>query len=259
EGQATVALEILQQTDRQIDVLIIPVGGGGLAAGVAQVFAARSPQTRIPLVEPEGAPSLRDSLKEGRRLKLPQVNNFVDGAAVAEIGALPWEILKSAPLEQTLLVPEDRLCITILEMLNIEGVVLEPAGALEVDALTSLPPEEIAGKTVCCVTSGGNFDFERLPEVKERAMKAAGLKKYYILRLPQRPGALRDFLGLLGPSDDISRFEYLKKSARNFGSILLGIETNTPESFSRLEAAMISSGFQFRDITQDEVVASFIV
>lgn len=146
----------------------------------------------------------------------------------------------------------------MLEMLNVEGIVLEPAGALSVDVLPSLAAE-IRGKTVVCVTSGGNFDFERLPEVKERAQRYAGLKKYFILRMPQRPGALREFLGMLGPDDDIARFEYLKKSARNFGSVLIGIETSTADNFTELAAKLDAAAFNFRDITEDEALAEFLV
>ena len=155
-----------------------------------------------------------------------------------------------------LLAPENRICATMVEMLNIEGVVLEPAGALAIDALGDL---DIAGRTVVAVVSGGNFDFERLPDVKERALRWAGRKKYYILRLPQRPGALREFLAVLGPDDDISRFEYLKKSARNFGSVLLGIETSARGNFETLEARMAAAGFTWIDITDDAVITSLII
>ena len=143
-------------------------------------------------------------------------------------------------------------------MLNVESIVLEPAGALAVDALKDLGPR-IIGKSVVCVTSGGNFDFERLPEVKERAQRHLGLKKYFILRLPQRPGALKDFLQLLGPDDDIARFEYLKKSARNFGSVLIGIETRDAANFERLFADLDEQGFSYRDITNDDLLAQFLV
>jgi threonine dehydratase len=155
-------------------------------------------------------------------------------------------------------VDEDRLCTTMLDMLNVEGIVLEPAGALSVDALKDIAGD-IIGKTVVCVTSGGNFDFERLPEVKERAQRFSGLKKYFILRLPQRPGALKDFLGVLGPDDDIARFEYLKKSARNFGSVLIGIETTTPENFEHLSVKLDAIGFAYRDITDDKVLSEFLI
>ncbi len=158
---------------------------------------------------------------------LDQVDNFVDGAAVARIGDLNFAALRRFSPEQVMLLPENAICLTITEMLNVEGVVLEPAGALAITALEALGRDSLEGKIVVAVVSGGNFDFERLPDVKERAMRHAGLKKYFILRMAQRPGALRDFLGLLGEEDDIARFEYLKKSARNFGSVLIGMKRNT--------------------------------
>ena len=259
EGQATVGLEILEQSNGPVDILIIPVGGGGLAAGLTQVMKALSPKTRIIFVEPAGAPSLKQSLEAKERIRLNRVDNFVDGAAVAQIGELNFSILKDRDPASVQLIEEDGLCETIVEMLNIEGIVLEPAGALEVDALRYLDAGDLKGKTVVCLTSGGNFDFERLPEVKERALRASGRKKYFILRLPQRPGALREFLDLLGPDDDIARFEYLKKSARNFGSILLGVETSDRANFDTLTGKMADAGFQYQDITDDELVASFIV
>ena len=153
---------------------------------------------------------------------------------------------------------EDRICVTIVEMLNVEGIVLEPAGALAIEALSEIAVD-IKGKTVVCVASGGNFDFERLPEVKERAQRYSGLKKYFILRLPQRPGALRDFLEMLGPDDDIARFEYLKKSARNFGSVLIGIETSSTKNFVELFGKLDAAGFTYSDITNDETLAQFVI
>jgi threonine dehydratase len=189
---------------------------------------------------------------------LKQVNSFVDGAAVARIGTNTFAMLDWVSPDHVLLAPEDRICVTMLDMLNVEGIVLEPAGALAVDVLPELA-DQIKGKTVVCVTSGGNFDFERLPEVKERAQRYSGLKKYFILRMPQRPGALRDFLMMLGPDDDIARFEYLKKSARNFGSVLIGIETKNPANFKRLFETMDAGGFPYRDITADETLAAFLI
>ena len=158
-----------------------------------------------------------------------------------------------------MLVPENAVCVTISELLNIEGMVLEPAGALAISALDRLDKEQLAGKTIVVVVSGGNFDFERLPDVKERAMRYSGVKKYYILRMAQRPGALRDFLNMLGPEDDIARFEYLKKSARNFGSILIGIETKRPENFVALTGAFDAAGLRYEDITDNEVLSSLII
>jgi threonine dehydratase len=261
EGQATVALEIVAQlpSDLTVDRMIIPVGGGGLAAGLSRYLDDLDWKTEFTFVEPVGAPSLRTSLATGKREKLARVDNFVDGAAVAEIGEEPFKQLSKFSPEDVRLIPENRLCATIVEMLNVEGVVLEPAGALSIDVLKDLPPADLQGKVIVAVVSGGNFDFERLPDVKERALRFEGLKKYYVIRFPQRPGALRGFLDLLGPDDDVARFEYLKKSARNFGSVLIGIETTSPANFMRLETNMDAAGFQHQNITDNDALASLII
>jgi threonine dehydratase len=209
-------------------------------------------------VEPAGAPSLQRALKTGAPVDVSPVNSFVDGAAVAQIGAKNFARLREVPVGDVVTIPEDRLCTTLIDLLNVEGIVLEPAGALAFEALNDLK-DQIAGKTVVCVASGGNFDFERLPEVKERAQRYLGIKKYFILRLPQRPGALKDFLNLLGPEDDIARFEYLKKSARNFGSVLIGIETTRPDNFDAFLARLDAEGFVYTDITRDETLAQFVI
>ena len=258
EGQASIALEISQQLSKPIDYMIVPVGGGGLSSGLIKYYSAFETRPEFRLVEPSGGRSLHEALKQGQLVTLATVDNFVDGAAVAQIGHHNFEILQYVPKENVIAVPEDRLCTTILELLNIEGIVLEPAGVLTVDALKDLK-DEISGKRIVCVTSGGNFDFERLPDVKERALRSEGLKKYLILRLPQRPGALKDFLNLLGPDDDIARFEYLKKSARNFGTVLLGIETKSKGGFDGLFARMDQAGLSYRDITDDETLAQFLI
>jgi threonine dehydratase len=258
EGQASVAVELLAQLGRAPDLVILPVGGGGLASGVTGYLREAAPGTGFRFVEPLGGASLTAALREGAPVKLSRVNSFVDGAAVARIGDTNFARLAWVRHQDVLLAPEDRICGTMLEMLNVEGIVLEPAGALSVDVLPDLAAE-IRGKTVVCVTSGGNFDFERLPEVKERAQRYAGLKKYFILRMPQRPGALREFLNLLGPDDDITRFEYLKKSARNFGSVLIGIETKDASGFRTFADRMDAAGLAFRDITSDEALAEFLI
>jgi len=262
EGQASVGVEILEQLGQAPDLLVVPVGGGGLASGVRRYFLALGAPTAFRYVEPRGGASLTAALQAGAPVTLPKVDSFVDGAAVARIGAHPFAALADVAPGDVLLAPEDRICITMLEMLNVEGIVLEPAGALSIDALPDLAGPEgdgLRGKTVVCLTSGGNFDFERLPEVKERAMRFAGTKKYFILRLPQRPGALRDFLDILGPDDDISRFEYLKKSARNFGSVLIGIETTSAGNISALFDRMTARGFDYRDVTVDETLSAFLI
>ncbi|TDL89099.1 threonine ammonia-lyase IlvA [Meridianimarinicoccus aquatilis] len=258
EGQASVAVEILDQLGSAPDMVILPVGGGGLSAGSRKYLSEVAPDVALRLVEPEGGASLMAALHAGAPVTLPKVDNFVDGASVARIGARNFAALAETDPANVLSAPEDRICVTLLEMLNIEGIVLEPAGALAVDVLPTLAAD-IAGKTVVCVTSGGNFDFERLPEVKERAQRFSGLKKYFILRLPQRPGALRDFLELLGPNDDIARFEYLKKSARNFGSVLIGIETVDASNFQHLFAQLDERGFVYQDITHTPTLAEFLI
>ncbi|WBU53113.1 threonine ammonia-lyase IlvA [Paracoccus sp. SCSIO 75233] len=260
EGQATVAREILTQLPAPPDLVILPVGGGGLSAGMTGYMASAAPGTEFIFAEPQGGSSLKQSLAAGVQVTLPKVDSFVDGAAVARIGDLPFARLRGFSADQVLTAPEDRLCITMLDMLNVEGVVLEPAGALSIDVLQDLHATgQLTGKRVVCIVSGGNFDFERLPEVKERAQRYSGVKKYYILRLPQRPGALRDFLEMLGPDDDIARFEYLKKSARNFGSVLIGIETSDPANLTTLTAKLDAAGFTYQDITNDDLLAQFLI
>ncbi len=255
EGQASVAVEIEDQLGKTPDHIILPVGGGGLSSGVFSYFGAGPQYT---LVEPEGGMSLAAALEAGTPTTLAHVDSFVDGAAVARIGDKTFARLADLSPEDVVAAPEDRICATMLEMLNVEGIVLEPAGALAVDALTDVA-DQIKGKTVVCVTSGGNFDFERLPEVKERAQRYSGVKKYFILRMPQRPGALRDFLETLSPEDDIARFEYLKKSARNFGSVLIGIETRKPENFDALFERIEAAGMTYTDITNDETLGQFVL
>lgn len=258
EGQASVAVEMLDQLGHAPDLVILPVGGGGLASGVTRFLRSEAPATQYRFVEPLGGASLTAALAAQEPIKLRQINSFVDGAAVARLGDRTFAALSWVRSDEVILSPEDRICVTMLEMLNVEGIVLEPAGALSIDVLPELA-ETIRGKTVVCVTSGGNFDFERLPEVKERAQRYSGVKKYFILRMPQRPGALKEFLGMLGPEDDIARFEYLKKSARNFGSVLIGIETKTAGSFAQLFAKLEAAAFTYRDITNDEILAEFLI
>ncbi|WP_421580795.1 threonine ammonia-lyase [Shinella sp. M31] len=261
EGQATVAAEIVAQLGegKLPDLVVLPVGGGGLASGVTGYFDGMIGRSSFLFCEPAGAPSLKRSLESGAVVTLETVDNFVDGAAVGQIGALNFSALRRFSADQVMLLSENAICVTMVDMLNVEGVVLEPAGALSLAALEELSREKLEGKTVVAVVSGGNFDFERLPDVKERAMRHKGLKKYFILRLAQRPGALRDFLNLLGPDDDIARFEYLKKSARNFGSILIGLETKSPENFVALKKAFDGAGMGYQDITENEILANLII
>lgn len=255
EGQASVAVEIEEQLGCLPDRIILPVGGGGLSAGILSYFGDGC---AFSFVEPTGAQSLKLAIENNEPKTVSQIDNFVDGAAVARIGERNFERLRDINIDDVLHLDEDRICKTILEMLNVEGIVLEPAGAMSIEVLSDVA-DQIRGKSVVCVTSGGNFDFERLPEVKERAQRYSGLKKYFILRLPQRPGALKDFLNILGPDDNIARFEYMKKSARNFGSVLIGIETSDPQNFEVLFQRIEQNGFAFTDITNDESLTQFVV
>ena len=254
-GQASIGAEIEAEMPDGADLIVLPVGGGGLSAGIRSYFG---PDQSLKFVEPEGGMSLAAAVEAGEPVTINKVDSFVDGAAVARIGARPFARLCGISRDDVLSAPEDRICVTMLEMLNLEGIVLEPAGALAIDALDAIR-DDIKGKRVICITSGGNFDFERLPEVKERAQRFRGVKKYLILRLPQRPGALKEFLNLLGPNDDIARFEYLKKSARNFGSVLIGIEGRDAADFDALFQRLDDRGFTYRDITQDTILAEFLI
>ncbi|MEM1073663.1 MAG: threonine ammonia-lyase IlvA [Pseudomonadota bacterium] len=255
EGQASVAVEIFQQLGRTPDRIVLPVGGGGLSAGVRSYFGSDTDYT---FVEPVGAPSLAAALKAGAPVDVSPIDPFVDGAAVAKLGVETFARLNDVSARDVFALDEDRICGTITEMLNVEGIVLEPAGALAIEALSEIR-DQITGKTIVAIASGGNFDFERLPEVKERAQRYAGLQKYFILRLPQRPGALRDFLDTLGAQDNITRFEYMKKSARNFGSVLIGIETDDPKNFTEMFHKIDAAGFNYTDITNDEILAQFVI
>ena len=255
EGQGTVAVEIEQQLGFVPDRIIMPVGGGGLASGITSFFGNKC---QYSLVEPAGAASLKAALIAGQPEKLPSIDNFTDGASVARIGDKNFDLLKNTSIEDVLIIEENRICTTMLQMLDIEGIVLEPAGALTIDVLKDIS-DKITGQNIVCITTGGNFDFERLPEVKERAARHSGVKKYFILSLPQRPGALKDFLETLGPNEDITRFEYLKKSARNFGSVLIGIETSKPEEFEALFSRLDAGDYVYKDITEDEILSQFLI
>ncbi|MFT4850659.1 MAG: threonine dehydratase [Sediminicola sp.] len=227
EGQATVGLEILNQTDRPIDFLFVPVGGGGLASGISTLFNQISPTTRVIGVEPEGAPSMSTSMRNDRNTELKYIESFVDGAAVRKVGDINFAICKEN-LDAMITVPEGKICQTILELYNKDAIVVEPAGALSIAAL-DFYADEIKGKNVVCVVSGSNNDITRTPEIKERALLYANLKHYFIIKFPQRAGALREFVvDILGPNDDITHFEYTKKANRDNDVAVVGVELISP-------------------------------
>ncbi|GIQ68986.1 threonine ammonia-lyase IlvA [Xylanibacillus composti] len=257
-GQGTVGLEILNQMKEPLDVLILAVGGGGLAAGVGSYVKRISPHTRIIGVEPEGAPAMRRSLDSGERVVLESIDKFVDGAAVKQVGERTLDICREV-LDDVLTVPEGKVCTAILDMYNLNAIVVEPAGALPVAALDFLQ-EEIRGKNVVCLISGGNNDISRMQEIKDRSLIYEGLQHYFIINFPQRSGALREFLDkVLGPGDDITRFEYTKKTSKENGPALVGIELRAREDYEPLLARMEREGIQYLELNKNPELFHFLI
>ncbi|WP_396602195.1 threonine ammonia-lyase IlvA [Algibacter sp. R77976] len=242
EGQATIALEILEQATEPIDYVFIAVGGGGLAAGLSTVFKALSPQTKIIGVEPEGAPSMSVSIKNNKNTTIEKIDKFIDGAAVQRVGDLTFAICKEN-LDDMITMPEGKVCETILELYNKDAIVVEPAGALSISAL-DFYTEQIMGKNVVCVVSGSNNDITRTPEIKERALLYANLKHYFIIKFPQRAGALKEFVvDILGENDDITYFQYAKKTNRENGSAVVGIQLKNAKDLEPLITKMKQRNF----------------
>ncbi|MBX2826662.1 MAG: threonine ammonia-lyase IlvA [Flavobacteriaceae bacterium] len=250
EGQGTIGLEILEQSLQPLDYVFVPIGGGGLAAGLSSVFQQLSPTTKIIGVEPEGAPAMKRSLEAGKNVCLSQIEKFVDGAAVKQVGERNFQICQEN-LHEVVTVPEGKICQTLLELYNKDGIIVEPAGALSVSALDYYS-QEIKGKAVACVVSGSNNDITRTAEIKERALLYTNVKHYFIVRFPQRAGALRQFLTqVLGPEDDITYFEYTKKTNRSTGSAVVGLELKASEDFEPLVARMKAHQF-YQDYLNDK-------
>jgi threonine dehydratase len=241
EGQATVGLEIVDDADAPIDYLFMPIGGGGLASGVASVFKTLSPSTKLIGVEPAGAPAMKVSVANGANTTLETIDKFVDGAAVRRVGDKTFAICREL-LDDIVTVPEGAVCTRILRLYNEDAIVVEPAGALSIAALSHYA-EEIRGKNVVCIVSGSNNDITRTEEIKERSLLYEGLKHYFIIRFPQRAGALREFLNhVLGADDDIVHFQYSKKSSREQGPAIVGLELQRREDFAGLVERMNARG-----------------
>lgn len=258
EGQGTVGLEILESCDKTIDYVFAGVGGGGLISGLGSYFRHISPKTKIIGVEPEGAPAMYESLKAGKVIELPYIDNFVDGAAVKKVGELTFNIVQKV-VDDMLLVNEGKVCSTILQLYNEEGIVVEPAGALAIASLDQYK-EQIKGKTIVCVVSGSNNDITRTEEIKERSLIYEGLKHYFIIRFPQRPGALREFLtNVLGPQDDITHFEYTKKHNREKGPAIIGILLQHPSDYQPLLERMKQYNFNFQTINDQELLFGLLI
>lgn len=242
EGQATIGLEILEQTEKPIDYVFVAIGGGGLASGLCAVFHSLSPSTKIIGVEPDGAPSMKTSIEKGKNTKLKQIDRFIDGAAVQRVGDLTFPICQQY-LHEMVTVPEGKVCQTILDLYNRDAIVVEPAGALTISVLDDYK-DKIKGKNVVCIVSGGNNDIIRTAEIKERALLFGQLKHYFIVRFPQRPGALKQFVAeILGPDDDITHFEYSKKSSKENAPAIVGIELKSPADLVPLVKRMKANNF----------------
>ncbi len=258
EGQATVGLEIINQSENPIDYVFVPVGGGGLASGLSSVFKQLSPRTKIIGVEPEGAPSMKTSILENKNVKLDKIDKFIDGAAVQQVGNLTLNICKEN-LDDMITVPEGKVCQTILDLYNKEAIVVEPAGALTIATL-DFYAEEIRDKNVVCVISGSNNDITRTAEIKERALLYSQLKHYFIIRFPQRAGALKEFvIDILGKNDDITYFEYSKKTSRENGPAVVGIELIKREDLTPLIRRMKERNFYGEYLNDKPNLFEFLV
>ncbi len=257
EGQSTVGIEILKDLPH-IDFLVLPVGGGGLSAGVGSYFKQYSASTKVIGVEPEGAPAMFQALQKGEPVTLLDIDTFVDGAAVKRVGAVTFPFCKQV-LDQMLLVPEGKVCTTILKLYNEDAIVAEPAGALSVAALDAMA-DEIVGKTVVCVVSGGNNDIDRMQEIKERSLQFEGLKHYFLIRFAQRPGALKEFVNhVLGPDDDITRFEYMQKHNKETGPALVGVELKNRSDYELLIGNLKAFHFNFTELNKNDNLFGYLV
>lgn len=257
EGQATVGVEILEDLSG-IDYLFLPVGGGGLCAGVGSYFKTVSPATKIIGIEPEGAPSMTAALEAGHPVTLENIERFVDGASVKRVGDLTFAICKEV-LHDMHLVPEGKVCSTILELYNKEALVVEPAGAMSIAALDFFA-DDIRGKNVVCIVSGSNNDIDRMQEIKERALQYEGLKHYFLIRFAQRPGALKEFVNhVLGPNDDITRFEYMQKHNKESGPALVGIELQSRDDYELLLRNLNRYHVNYTELNKNDNVFGYLV
>jgi threonine dehydratase len=257
-GQGTVGLEILSEKVSKIDYLLLPIGGGGLAAGVSTVFKKLSPKTKIIGVEPEGAPSMQQAIYLEQPVLLDKIDRFVDGAAVKKVGKQTYEVCKDT-LDKIILVPEGKVCTTILQLYNEEAMVVEPAGALSIAALDFIA-DEIKGKKVVCIVSGSNNDIERTEEIKERSLMYEGLKHYFMIQFPQRPGALREFVNeVLSESDDITYFQFIKKNNRDVGPVVVGLEVKNENDIQAIKVKMNSKGFQFEYLNENNPLLALLI
>lgn len=256
-GQGTVGVEIIEELPA-VECVLVPIGGGGLVSGMGIYLKRKKPSVQVLGVEPLGAAGMMHSLKKGRVTELEWIDSFVDGAAVKKVGARTFRIAKSV-LDDIVAVPEGQVCTTMLELYQKEGIIAEPAGALAVSSLENYR-ELIAGKVVVCILSGGNNDISRYPEIIEKSLVYQGLKHYFIVEFFQKPGELMTFVTkALGPTDDIVRFEYIKKTNKEKGPALVGIELAKKEDLQPLIARMNKLGIKHKLVTQDDMLYGLLV
>lgn len=257
-GQGTVAVEVMNDIEKPIDYVFSSIGGGGLISGVGTYIKSVSPSTQIIGVEPAGATSMKAAFENNSPILLPTIDKFVDGAAVQCAGRKTYEICKNY-VSDIISVPEGKVCTTILDLYNLHAIIAEPAGALPIAAL-DFYQEEIKGKSIVCIISGGNNDISRMQEIKEKSLIYEGLLYYFIVNFPQRAGALRQFLdNVLGPNDDITTFEYTKKNNKESGPGLVGIELKCSQDYNGLIERMNKLGFSFKEVNKDSTLFELLI
>lgn len=258
EGQGTIGREILEQTEEKLDYIFVPIGGGGLASGLGSYIKAMSPETKIIGVEPGGAPCMKTAIEKGEVVELDDIDKFVDGAAVKKAGALTYEVCKDV-LDDIVIVPEGAVCTMIIQMYNKSAIVVEPAGALSTAAL-KFYADKIKGKKVACIISGSNNDITRMEEIREKSLLYEGLKHYFIVEFPQKSGAVVSFINsVIGPSDDLVHIQYIKKTNKNFGPALIGIELAAKEDFEPLIQRMESHGIKYEYINENNQLFEILI
>ena len=258
EGQGTIGKEILSQTKVHLDYIFVPIGGGGLASGLGAYISRMSPSTKIIGVEPGGAPCMKAAIEAGETVRLEHIDKFVDGAAVQKAGALTYEVCKEV-LDDIVVVPEGAVCTTIIQMYNKSAIVVEPAGALAAAALRFYA-DKIKGKNVACVVSGSNNDITRMEEIREKSLLYEGLKHYFIVNFPQKSGEILSFIrDVIGPSDDLVYIQYIKKTNKNFGPALIGIELAAKEDFKALTERMNKHGISYEYINENNKLFDILI
>ena len=258
EGQGTIGKELLSQAPEKLDYIFVPIGGGGLASGLGSYIKAMSPETKVIGVEPGGAPCMKTAIEKGEVVELEEIDKFVDGAAVKKAGALTYEVCKEV-LDDIIVVPEGAVCTMIIQMYNKSAIVVEPAGALSTAALRFYA-DKIKGKKVACIVSGSNNDITRMEEIREKSLLYEGLKHYFIVEFPQKSGAVVSFINsVIGPSDDLVYIQYIKKTNKNFGPALIGIELASKENFEPLIQRLESHGIKYEYINENNQLFEILI